>query len=508
MRKNDQQEFGVNRRNFLKTTAIAGMAAALPTASLIGQTAEKVLRTRRSGGKKKLLFLNNSPQQYGKLIESIQSIPGVDLLPVTAANFKTPEEVVKSIQRQDPDIVLTGMLRTGKGMSSEPMVEALGPLDIPVIMLPDNLDLIMIEADVAAALRMKGLNVMLANSQAQATELAKILATPGILEGKRAIIYGKPFDSTSVPAHNLNEESIYKRTGVRIQYRPIEDLKLQLESISDASAQKELARWKKEALQVVEATDKGILDTCRLYILLRSIIEKEGLSGVSIDCLSFSFNSDRTIPLPCLAFTRLRDEGVAAPCEADVVGMLSSMLLQEISQKPSYFCNVSGIDAQKSNIVLRHCVAPLKLLGRDKPALKYRIRDYHGMGGATPEVVFPIGVEVTMGGFTKDLKYFVAWPGRIQPQKMDTDRPSFANATGTAAKMRMFCSNRAEVKIKEVDRFIQNIAEIHYTMVAGSYTNALRDEMLRVNASIVGPLDSSAPERISSKSVPVAKSKA
>jgi L-fucose isomerase-like protein len=506
MRKNNHQELYVDRRNFLKTTTIAGVAAALPTTSLLSQTTEKVVKTRRSGGKKKLLFLNNTPQQYGKLIESVQSIPGVDLLPVAAANFKTAPEVVQSIQSQDPDIVIMSLPRIG--MSSAPMAEALDSLDIPIIILPEILELIMVEADLASALRMKGVNAMLANSQAQAAELAKILAAPGTLEGKRAIIYGKPYDSVSAPAHNLNEESIYKRTGVRIQYRPIEELKSQLERISDASAQKELERWKKEAVQVVEATDKAILDTCRLYILLRSVIEKEGLAGISIDCLSFSFNADRLIPLPCLAFTRLRDEGIAAPCEADVVGMLSSMLLQEISQKPSYFCNVSGIDSQKSHVVLRHCVAPLKLLGRDKPALKYRIRDYHGLGGATPEVVFPVGVEITMGGFTKDLKHFVAWPGRIQPQIMDTNRPSFANATGAAAKMRRFCSNRAEVKVKEVDRFMQNIAEIHYTMVAGNYTNALHDEMLRVNASVVGPLDSSAPARMPSKSASGAKSKA
>jgi L-fucose isomerase-like protein len=212
------------------------------------------------------------------------------------------------------------------------------------------------------------------------------------------------------------------------------------------------------------------------------------------------------IPLPCLAFTRLRDDGFAAPCEADLVGMLSSMLLQEVSQKPSYFCNVSEINSQKSHVILRHCVAPLKLLGRDKPALRYRIRDYHGMGGATPEVQFPVGLEITMGGFTKDLKNFVAWPGRIQPEIMDTKTPSFAKATGDAARMLKYCSNRAEVKIKEVDRFAQNIAEIHHTMVAGNYANAIREEMIRVNANIVGPVDATAPARM--PSAPAAKGKA
>jgi hypothetical protein len=510
MPQNDRPKVNVDRRDFLKTTTIAGMAAALPTTALLGQTAEKIMRARRIGQKKKVLFLNDSRQQNEELIESIKSIPGVDLLPVAdansqaarksasgspaaKANSQSAQDLVKSIQDQDPDIVLMNTARIG--MSSAPMAESLDALNIPLIILPQDLELIMVEADIVSALRMKGANAMLATSQTQATEFVKALASPGVLEGKRAIIYGRPYDSTSAPAHNLNQEYIYNRTGVKIEYRPIEELKTQLESIGDASAQKEFERWKKEAVEVVEATDKGILETCRLYMLLRSIIDKEGLAGVSIDCLSFSFNSDRPIPLPCLAFTRLRDEGIAAPCEADVVGMLSSMLFQEVSQKPSYFCNVSGIDPQKSHVVLRHCVAPLKLLGRDKPALKYRIRDYHGIGGATPEVEFPVGVEVTMGGFTKDLRQFVAWPARIQPQKMDTDRPSFAGATGTMAKMRRFCTNRAEVKIKEVGRFIQNIAEIHHTMVAGIYTDALRDEMIRVNAGIVGPLDSSAPEK-------------
>jgi hypothetical protein len=492
MHDKNHEEFSVDRRDFLKTTTMAGMAAALPATSLLGQTAEQAVKARRSGAKKKLLFVNDTPKEYGQLIESIKSIPGIDVLPTTAANFRSLPEIVKSIKSQDPDIIVMNLPRIG--MSYGSIADDLGSLAIPIVVFPQNPDLMMLDADLAAALRIRGANALFANSQSRAAELVKIVALPGILEGKRAIIYGKPFDSTSVPAHNLNEEYIYQRTGARIHYRPIEELKSQLESVNEASAQKELARWKKEAISVVNATDKGILDTCKLYVLLRSIIEKEGLAGISIDCLNFSFNSDRIIPLPCLAFTRLRDEGVAAPCEADVVGMLSSMILQGISHRPSYFCNVSEVISQKSHIVLRHCVAPLKLLGSEAPPLKYRIRDYHGLGGATPEVEFPVGVEITMGGFTKDLKNFVSWPGKIQPQIMDTDRPSFAGATGSMANMRKYCSNRAEVKVKEVDRFLQNIAEIHYTLIAGSYTNALQDEMLRLNAGIVGPLDLTAPE--------------
>jgi len=488
----DQKGFHVGRRDFLKTTTLAGMAAALPI--LPEQDSRSTFRKSPDGTKRNLLLLSDNPPEYERLVQSIKSIKEFDFtVSSIKINYQKPQEILKSIQGKDADVLFICLPRIG--ISSGNIVEFMGDLDLPVILLPPNFDLIMLDADVVARFRAKGTTALLANSEAHAIELVKIAASPRILEGKKALVFGRPFDSSSVPAHNLNEDYIYKRTGVRIQYRPIEELKPLLESVDEASARKEMERWKKEAAKVVEPSDKSLLECCRMYVLLRSIIDKEGLSAVSMDCLSFSFSPNPILPLPCLAFTRLRDEGFGAVCEADVCGLLSSMLLQEISRKASYFCNVSSVNTQKSSTVLRHCVAPIRLMGREAPPLPYNLRDYHGMGrGVTPEVEFPVGAEVTMGGFSKDLRNILLWPGRIQPGVKDTDRPSFPNAPPAQQKMRMFCSNRAEVKIKDVDRFLQNIAGIHYTLVAGNYTNALRDAMLRMDVNIIGPPDSTPPE--------------
>ena len=480
----------VGRRDFLKTTAMASMAATLPGA--FAQNPASVVRAPIKGNKRKLLLLSDLPDGYEKLTQSVKAIKEYEFTVVSAkAEYQKPQEMIKTIQTEAPDILFFGLPRASLNAGSIPT--SLDYIDVPIVLLPPNLDLIMLEADVAAAFRAKGTNALLANSEAHAIELMKILAAPRLLEGKRAVIYGRPFDSSSVPARNLTAEAIYKRTGVLLEYRPIEQLKSLLESVDPAGAKKEMERWKKEAASIVEITDEALLECCKMYVLLRSIIDKEGLSGVSIDCLSFTFSPKPILPFPCLAFTRLRDEGFAVPCEADVCGMLSSMMLQEISQKPSYFCNISSVDIEKSQTVLRHCVAPLRLLGRDAAALPYRLRDYHGMGGVTPEVAFPIGLEVTLGGFTKDLKNFVTWPGRIQAGIHDTDRPSYENPKPEYKKMRRYCTNRAELKIKEADAFLQKIVGIHHVMVAGIYTNALREEMIRLNVNLIGPLDSSAP---------------
>jgi hypothetical protein len=69
----------------------------------------------------------------------------------------------------------------------------------------------------------------------------------------------------------------------------------------------------------------------------------------------------------------------------------------------------------------------------------------------------------------------------------------FANAPPALQKMRVFRSNRVEVKIKEADCFLQKIAGIRHVMVAGSYPDAIRKALAGMNVDIVGPSDPAAP---------------
>ncbi len=82
-----------------------------------------------------------------------------------------------------------------------------------------------------------------------------------------------------MPAPNLNEDYIYKRTGVRVEHRPIEELRQLMKGVDEAAARKEMERWKKEAAKIIGPTDQTILDCSKMYVLLRSIVDQEGLSG-------------------------------------------------------------------------------------------------------------------------------------------------------------------------------------------------------------------------------------
>jgi hypothetical protein len=498
MQKADQKPVLVDRRDFIKATTLAGMAGTLPGASLLAQNPPFPSKPRNAGKTRKVLFVSDSLSNYGKLIDSIKAIREYEfqVTPIQISLQQKPQEVIKSVRELGPDIlVIRPTVRTAVGNIGNIAV-SMADLDIPIILVPVNFDLIMMDSDLVAAMRTRGANAILASSEAHAVELLKIFAVPLILDGKQALIFGRPFDSTSVPMGNLNADYVYKRTGLRIQYRPVDDLMPLLEKVDEAAAMKEMERWKKEAAKVLEPSDKTILDAARLYVLLRSLVEKEGLAAISIDCLSFSFGGKPPVPLPCLAFTRLRDDGITAPCEADVCALLTSTVLQEISRKPAYQCNVAEVNMQKSSAVLRHCVAPVQLMGRNAPPLAYNLRDYHGMGkGATAEVEFPSGIDVTLGLFTKDLKSFVLWPGKTQARVNDIESSPILNAlpANATSKVRKYCSNQLAVKLKDIEQLQQRLAGCHHVMIAGTYEKALREEMIRMGVSIIGPSDMSSP---------------
>jgi hypothetical protein len=482
----------VGRRDFIKTTTIAGMAAALPATGLLGQSTEKPSTLKAGGMQKKVLCLSESPSARARLVESIKSIPGTDLnVSLIGVDYRRPQEIVKSISSRDPDFVV--MCLSGFSFNFGSLYDSMGDVNVPIILLASGAELIMLDANLAASLRGNGANVTFAISEAHVLELLKSMASPNILEGKKALLFGKPFDGTSVPARNLTADIVYKRAGVKVQFRPLEELADLLRGVDEAGARSDMERWKKEASEVIRVPDKAILDVSRLYVLLRSMIEKEGLSAVSIDCLSFTMGmgSNLGLPIPCLAFARLRDEGITAACELDVCGMLSSMLLEEVSRKPSFMANVVSVDLKRSSFKFSHCVAPLKLDGLNAAPMRYRLHDYHNIGrGVVPEVEFPINKEVIIGAFSKNLKSFSLWPGRILSQVKETERTTAPGGVGLNT-----CANTIDIKIKDAGRFLQSIGGIHHVMIAEKHMKAIEDALTAMNVSIVSPSDFTAPEQ-------------
>ena len=340
----------------------------------------------------------------------------------------------------------------------------------PIIILPSNPCASFLHADLAAYLRILGKNVYLAHSLADIQERIRHITSPPVLGGKKVLIFGEPFKSTTIRTPALTKEHVRRKTGVVVDYRPLKDLVTGVQKVDRQKVKAEMDRWMGEARHVKEGLLREIEGACRLYLYVKESIERGGYSGISVSCITKSFPENHLTPYPCLALSRFRDSGISAVCEGDLCALLTSMLMEHAANKPSYMGNVAHVDEENGHVAITHCVTALKMNGYDAEPLSYSLEDYHHTGkGVVPSVSFPKGGEVTLGLVSKDLRSFVLWPGLLVDSGAD------------------FCVNMARIKIDDPKGFRQKIAGCHYVMVYGNIVKELQKILLDLEITPMGP---------------------
>ncbi|MEA3367150.1 MAG: hypothetical protein U9R68_03435 [Planctomycetota bacterium] len=150
--------------------------------------------------------------------------------------------------------------------------------------------------------------------------------------------------------------------------------------------------YEKTAKKIVEPTKEDILNAARNYVVCRRLMEAENCHGITIDCLGWKN------PV-CLAFLKLRDEGIVAACEADRWAALSSRLTHLLCDRPGFQQDPSP-NTINNTLIGAHCTSPTKLEGFDKPyRAPFVLRDYHTQTGVSPQVLWPVGRDVTVMEF-------------------------------------------------------------------------------------------------------------
>jgi hypothetical protein len=107
----------------------------------------------------------------------------------------------------------------------------------------------------------------------------------------------------------------------------------------------------------------------------------------------------RSVPPPCLAFSRLRDEGIVAACQADWPAAISSRLTHLLTDRPGFMQNIC-VNTVNSTLMGSHCACATKLDGFDKPPEPFILRTHteSDLGVAT-QVLWRIGQRITIMKF-------------------------------------------------------------------------------------------------------------
>jgi L-fucose isomerase-like protein len=161
------------------------------------------------------------------------------------------------------------------------------------------------------------------------------------------------------------------------------------------AAEEDAERWITNALKMVEPSRDEIIKSSRMYLAIKKLLEEEKAIGITINCLGL-FRQGALPAYPCLAFSRLNDEGLTGVCEADLDSTLTQLMVGYIAKKPG-FVSDPVIDTATNTVIHAHCVAATRMDGPANEPAPYIVRSHlEDDKGASLQVLMRIGQKVTV----------------------------------------------------------------------------------------------------------------
>jgi hypothetical protein len=194
------------------------------------------------------------------------------------------------------------------------------------------------------------------------------------------------------------EGDVFGRLGTKLKFVGGEEY---VKSYNRVQITEEVRRFAEEAIkgakEIKEVTGQDIEQAARHYFASRALLAEHGADGLTAVCLHLC----QQVGTPCLGFSRLMDEGIAAGCEADIGSAMTMMLIHNLLGRPGYMADPL-VDTAQNLFANAHCNSPTRLDGFDKPPAEYILRAHHGGGHwVSPQVLWRIGQVFTLSRFQR-----------------------------------------------------------------------------------------------------------
>ncbi len=150
--------------------------------------------------------------------------------------------------------------------------------------------------------------------------------------------------------------------------------------------------YMRRARRRLSATRQDVINGLKSYYVAGKFLEREGGDAITMDCLGAL--GKIPVSLPCIAWSRMNDDGIPAACEADYGAAASLVLVHYLFDRPG-FQQDPVADTADDTIIGAHCSCPTRLNGYDQPPEPFDIRHHHGNRDAVPRTLWRIGQRVT-----------------------------------------------------------------------------------------------------------------
>ena len=162
--------------------------------------------------------------------------------------------------------------------------------------------------------------------------------------------------------------------GVDVVVKTLDDLENYKNQVDEVEAKKFADQWNDQAVEVVEPTQKDLLESARMHLALEKAKKECNADVVSVDCILMFFAYDLGV-YPCLSFFEMNNNGEVGVCEGDLEASVTCLISQIVAGRPG-FVSDPFVDTENNQVVFAHCVASCKPYGPKGPSSPYKIRTH------------------------------------------------------------------------------------------------------------------------------------
>jgi hypothetical protein len=185
-----------------------------------------------------------------------------------------------------------------------------------------------------------------------------------------------------------------RHLGTKLRYVPAREF---LDKYNHTSVNDEIklmaAHYIQHATRVAGPSEQDVINGVKSYVVARGFLEREEGDGITMDCLGAL--GPTQVSLPCIAWSRMLDDGVPAACEADIGAAVTHTLVQYLFDRPG-FQQDPVPETAKECLVGAHCTCPTRLQGFGQPSVPYFLSHHHGKRDAVPVPTWPVNERVTL----------------------------------------------------------------------------------------------------------------
>lgn len=181
--------------------------------------------------------------------------------------------------------------------------------------------------------------------------------------------------------------------GIALRYVPAEEF---LDEYRRTPDTEEILAMADEYMRLARrrrgATRQDVINGIKSYIVAGNILKREEGDAITMDCLGALGPTE--ISLPCIAWSRMNDDGIPAACEADLGAVAAHTIVQYLFDRPGFEQDPVA-DTLHDAVIGAHCSCPTRLNGFDQPPEPFDIVHHHGNRDAVPRTLWREGQRVT-----------------------------------------------------------------------------------------------------------------